>query len=150
MKTLSVIALITIPSLTCYSQIKRIVFVCEHGAAKSVIAATYFNKLANERKLPWEAICRGTNPDSTLTSATKKGLEADKLLNPDLKPEKLIMLDTSNVKKIILFTPLPKNFSSDIQTEDWSTLPNIEAGYSERRDALIKQITILLDSLEKH
>lgn len=27
----------------------RIVFVCEHGAAKSVIAAAYFNKLAAER-----------------------------------------------------------------------------------------------------
>jgi hypothetical protein len=26
-----------------------IVFVCEHGAAKSVIAAAYFNKLAQEK-----------------------------------------------------------------------------------------------------
>ena len=29
----------------------RVVFVCEHGAAKSLIAAAYFNKLAGERGL---------------------------------------------------------------------------------------------------
>lgn len=29
-----------------------VMFVCEHGAAKSVIATAYFNKLAAERGLP--------------------------------------------------------------------------------------------------
>jgi rhodanese-related sulfurtransferase len=29
-----------------------VVFVCEHGAAKSVIAAAFFNKLAADRHLP--------------------------------------------------------------------------------------------------
>ena len=29
---------------------EKIIFVCQHGAAKSVIAASYFNKLAKERK----------------------------------------------------------------------------------------------------
>ena len=29
-----------------------VVFVCEQGAAKSVIATSYFNKLARERGLP--------------------------------------------------------------------------------------------------
>ena len=33
------------------------VFVCEHGAAKSVIATAYFNKLAAERHLPVRATC---------------------------------------------------------------------------------------------
>ena len=28
-----------------------IIFVCEHGAAKSIIAAAYFNKYARERNL---------------------------------------------------------------------------------------------------
>jgi hypothetical protein len=36
-----------------------IVFVCEHGAAKSVIAATLFNKLAAEHGLRERAIYRG-------------------------------------------------------------------------------------------
>ena len=31
---------------------QTVVFVCEHGAAKSVIATTCFNKLAAERAVP--------------------------------------------------------------------------------------------------
>jgi len=38
------------------------VFICEHGAAKSVIAAAYFNKLAAERHLNFHAIARGLTP----------------------------------------------------------------------------------------
>jgi arsenate reductase (thioredoxin) len=46
-----------------------VVFVCEHGAAKSVIATAYFNKLAAERGLRTRAIYRGVNPDSALSAA---------------------------------------------------------------------------------
>ncbi|MGH9334858.1 MAG: hypothetical protein ACRD21_14045, partial [Vicinamibacteria bacterium] len=42
---------------------RTVVFVCEHGAAKSVIAAAHFNRLAKERELPFRAISRGTVPD---------------------------------------------------------------------------------------
>ncbi len=49
------------------TQTPIIVFVCEHGAAKSVIAATYFNKLANEKGLNLKAIARGTHPDQELS-----------------------------------------------------------------------------------
>src|SRR5215813_9354941 len=39
---------------------RAVVFVCEHGAAKSVIATAYFNKLAAERGLAYRATFRGT------------------------------------------------------------------------------------------
>ena len=44
-----------------------VVFVCEHGAAKSVIATAYFNKLAAERGLPYRATFRGTTPQEALS-----------------------------------------------------------------------------------
>jgi len=37
-----------------------VVFVCEHGSAKNVIAAAYFNKLAKEQNLKMQAVSRGT------------------------------------------------------------------------------------------
>jgi hypothetical protein len=46
-----------------------ILFICEHGAAKSVIAAAYFDILAGERGLKYRATFRGTNPDPTLAVA---------------------------------------------------------------------------------
>ena len=38
-----------------------VIFVCGHGAAKSVIATAYFNKLSAERGLPYRATFRGTS-----------------------------------------------------------------------------------------
>ena len=129
------------------AQNNRIIFVCEHGAAKSVIAADYFNKLAKERGLPYEALCRATAPDSTLHTATRAGLKTDNI-QPNLSPQKISLTDTTNVKRIILFTPLPKDFKTGIAVDDWSSIKNIDADYPHRRDAIVKQINLLLDALE--
>src|SRR5207245_656045 len=63
-----------------------VLFVCEHGAAKSVIAAAYFNKLAIERGLRYRAMFRGTNPQPEISPATVRGLNADGLEVPSAKP----------------------------------------------------------------
>jgi hypothetical protein len=43
----------------------QVLFVCEHGNVKSLMAVSYFNQLAQERRLPFRAVSRGTAPDST-------------------------------------------------------------------------------------
>ncbi|MBA4056850.1 MAG: hypothetical protein C0490_19205, partial [Marivirga sp.] len=75
MKSILLLFLICLIGIAVNGQSNKIVFVCEHGAAKSVIAADYFNKLAKERGLPWEAVCRATAPDSTLNAGTRAGLK---------------------------------------------------------------------------
>ena len=150
MRIRNLILLLILPILNIYGQTKKIVFVCEHGAAKSVIAATYFNKLAKERNLDWEATCRGTNPDDVVGSKIKDGLTADNLYDPALSPQKLSLQDTTDVEKIILFTPLPKDFKTKIDVEDWSEIPNVDGAYPDRRDAIVKKINLLLDSLEQN
>jgi arsenate reductase len=137
-----------IGAVQVYGQKQKVVFVCEHGAAKSVIATDYFNKLAAERGLNYEAVCRATVPDSTLTPATRAGLKADNI-HQNKNPQKLALADTVNVKRIILFTPLPSNYHTGVPTEDWSGAQNIDASYSQRKEAIIKKINTLLDSLEK-
>ena len=63
-----------------------IVFVCEHGAAKSVIATAYFNKIAAERGLRARAVYRGVNPQADLSVGALKGLRDDGLTVSDKKP----------------------------------------------------------------
>ena len=43
----------------------QVLFVCEHGNVKSLMAASYFNQLAAKRGLRLRAISRGSAPDST-------------------------------------------------------------------------------------
>jgi hypothetical protein len=42
----------------------QVVFVCEHGNVKSLMAASYFNTMAQARGLPFRAVSRGSAPDS--------------------------------------------------------------------------------------
>ena len=147
MKTVLAFVLFSAVALHAKGQKQKVVFVCEHGAAKSVIAANYFNKLAAERGLNYEAVCRATAPDSTLNAGTRNGLRSDNI--PQNKnPQKLTLTDTVNVKRIIMFTPVPGNFKTATPIEDWSSTQNIDGSYQQRRDAIVKRINALLDSLE--
>jgi arsenate reductase (thioredoxin) len=150
MKTALLFVLVILLTDLAMGQEKKIVFVCEHGAAKSVIAASYFNKLAKERNLDYVAECRGTFPDSVVSPGIKAGLTNDKVFDPTTKPQKLLITDTVNVERIILFTPLPSDINTTIKTENWSNIQNVDAGYEKRRDAIVKKINELLDSLEKN
>ena len=73
-----------------------IVFVCEHGAAKSVIATAYFNKLAAERGLSARATFRGTTPQDALSVRTVEGLRADGVAIPSGRPTAISDSDVSN------------------------------------------------------
>ena len=54
---------------------KAVVFVCEHGAAKSVVATAYFNTLAAERGLPFRATFRGTAPPGQPVGSRRRRVE---------------------------------------------------------------------------
>src|SRR5437899_9025225 len=77
-----------------------VVFVCEHGAAKSVIATTYFNKIAAERGLRARATYRGVNPQTDLSVGALKGLRDDGLVTPDEKPTPITQADVDTASVI--------------------------------------------------
>jgi arsenate reductase (thioredoxin) len=148
MKARLLFVFVTLTQLSM-AQDKKIIFVCQHGAAKSVIAASYFNKLAKDRNLNYTAECRGIDPDSVVSQSAKDGLTSDNLFDPKTRPQKLLAADTVNVERIILFAPLPSELKSSVKTEDWSQTENVNADYEKRRQAIVKKINELLDNLEK-
>ena len=54
----------------------RVVFVCEHGSVKSLIAASYFIRRARERGLAVRAVARGAAPDAQVPESVVQGLSA--------------------------------------------------------------------------
>jgi hypothetical protein len=54
-----------------------VVFVCEHGSVRSLIAMDYFNRSAGERGLAYRAGARGTAPDATVPGPVREGLRED-------------------------------------------------------------------------
>jgi hypothetical protein len=53
---------------------RTVVFVCQHGAAKSVLAAALVERLAADRGVPLRALARGTEPEPQIALAVAAGL----------------------------------------------------------------------------
>lgn len=119
------------------------IFVCEHGAAKSIIAATYFNKLANERNLNIRAIARATNPDSELSPKTIAGLQQDGLSTAESVPQKLTLREVESAQQIISFCELPEEYQSKIPIEQWNDVPSVSEDYEKARDEILEKLNQL-------
>jgi arsenate reductase len=128
---------------------QQFVFVCEHGAAKSVIAAAYFNKLAAERGLPDRAIYRGASPQAELSVSALKGLEQDGLALPSAKPSPITNADVTAATHIFAIgCTLPSHAASSGKADNWNDVPD-DQGYAAQRDAIKKHVERLIDQLQK-
>ena len=130
------------------NQNSKIVFVCEHGAAKSVIAAAYFNKLAEERNSDVRAIACGTNPDPELSPKAITGLRDDGLIPTELVPQKLSLADIESAQRIITFCELPAEYKQKANVEQWDGVPPVIENYERARDAILEHINQLLKQQE--
>jgi protein-tyrosine-phosphatase len=124
-----------------------VVFVCEHGAARSVIAAAYFNKLAAERHLPYRAIARGTSPQENLSAAAVRGLEQDRVDFERESPKLLTEADMKDAVRIVAFCPIPDAFSRAIPVDEHDDVPDVGKSYAGARDRLLVYIKELLEEL---
>jgi len=126
------------------------VFVCEHGAALSVIATTLFNQLAAARGLPQRAVYRGVDPQADLSVATLKGLREDGLLLPTDKPTAIAAADVAAATHIFAIgCALPSVASASGKAEDWSDVPLVSEGYAAARDAIRRHVEHLIDQLAR-
>ena len=124
-----------------------IVFVCEHGAAKSIIAAAYFNKITSERGLNVHGAARGTSPDAEISPKTIQGLESDSVAPTESAPKRLTLEEVESAQRIISFCELPKEFQGEAPIERWNNVPPVSEGYEKAREAIVQGIYRLLDTL---
>jgi len=122
-----------------------IVFVCEHGAAKSILAAAYFNQLARKMGLDLQAVARGTNPDNELSPQTVKGLSEDGLTPTETAPQKLTEADVQSAQRVIAFCELPTEYQGQAKIERWDDIPPVSENYEQARDAIVERIHQMLD-----
>src|SRR5687767_39690 len=129
------------------NQNSMIVFVCEHGAAKSILAAAYFNKMAREKDLSLTAIARGTHPDAELSTKTVAGLRADGLTPTEASPTKLNGKDLDDAQLVVSFCTLPEEYVQKARVEYWEDVPPVSEDYEKARDAILEHIQKLMNHL---
>ena len=130
------------------NQVPTVVFVCEHGAAKSVVSAAHFNRLAKERNLNLRAVSRGTNPDKEMPVNTINALKADGLDVGITKPTKLTKPDVVGAVRVVTFCQLPEAFANVTPVERWDDVPPMSEDYNKFRDTVVERIKRLLAELE--
>jgi arsenate reductase len=125
-----------------------VLFVCEHGAAKSIIAAAEFNRIASQRGLAHRAISRGTNPDPQFAPGVIAGLRKDGLSVPSGKPQLLTAADIKKADRVVtLGCKLPEPQSSAGKTADWSDIASPSQSYDAARKDIARHVQQLVDEL---
>ena len=150
-KKIAVVILFAMTFIGCgeKTETKEILFVCTHGAARSPIATAYFNKLAKEQGLNYNAVFRGTEPDKVLTKETINGLNKDGFDIRDWKPRKVSGQDIEKAYKIITFDcSLPTNVAAAENKYQWNGTPSISKDYEKARSAIKEKVEQLVVSLE--
>jgi protein-tyrosine-phosphatase len=127
------------------NQNSKIIFVCEHGAAKSIMAAAYFNKLAQEIGLDQQAIAGGTTPDPQLSQTAVKGLREDGLTPSPTTPQKLSSEELQTASQVIAFCKLPESYRYQGAIEYWEDVPPVSEDYEKARDDIVKRIKKLIN-----
>jgi arsenate reductase len=127
---------------------REVVFVCEHGAALSVVSAAYFNKLARGQHLGFHAVPRGVTLQENLSPQATAGLKNDGLA-PDIeKPLGLSKAEVSNANRVVTFFPIPEKYATKTPVENWNDVTWGPGSYEKSRDAILKHMQELLTRLK--
>ena len=126
-----------------------VLFVCEHGSAKSLLAATLFNREAAARHLKFHAIARGTAPEPAPQPATRNGLLSDGLDVAAFVPQRVTAADIEVAVTVVSFKVdlAPFNPASRPVTH-WDDTPPVSANYVRARDAILARIDGLIDQIQ--
>jgi protein-tyrosine-phosphatase len=122
-----------------------VLFVCLHGAAKSVVGAAHFRRLAAARGLQIDAAAAGTEPDAELTPRAVKGLAGDGLAPAPARPRPVTLYDLATASRVVSFgcDVTPK---AGVAVDQWD-VPNIGDGYETARDRIIANVERLVAEL---
>jgi protein-tyrosine-phosphatase len=123
----------------------RVLFVCLHGAAKSVVAAAHFRRLAAARGLAMDAVAAGTEPDPELAAGAMKGLADEGLRPAPSRPRPVTLHDLDTASHVVSFgceiTP-----SRGQAVEQWD-VPAVSEGYAAARDRIVANVERLVADL---
>jgi hypothetical protein len=125
---------------------QSVLFVCLHGAAKSVIAAHYLERLAAARGISLRASSAGLEPDASIPPHVVAGLREDGIdvagTVPTLATEALV----NGADHVVSFGCDVAGLGRDDVTR-WDDVPAVSDGYAEARAAIVTRVQALLDHL---
>ena len=127
-----------------------VLFMCPHGAAKSVLASTYFQRLAKERGLNVRVTSAGTEPDPTVAPAVAAHLRKQGYTVPSEAPRKASNEDLATADVVISIgcdlsgLPAPKG-----KLLMWDEVPSPSQDFAGADEAIRKRVVALIEELAR-
>lgn len=125
-----------------------ILFLCPHHAAKSVIAAAYFNRLAQQHQLPFAADSAGTEPADTVSTAVSEMLRSESIDVSQHQPRLVTHDKLTQAYRVISMgcTPEELNIAPE-RVEQWSDVRMVSEDLHPARDAIRTRVEELIAQL---
>jgi arsenate reductase (thioredoxin) len=128
--------------------VRTVVFVCQHGAAKSVLAAALLERLAAEQGLPLRALARGTQPEPQVAPAVTAALLAQGIDVGAWQPRPVTPDDLARAWRVISFGPdLSQLHHAGTPVQVWSNVPAVADGLQAAQAAIAGRLSTLLQDL---
>lgn len=127
---------------------QTVLFMCPHGAAKSVLASAYFQRLARERGLDVRVQSAGTEPDDTISPAVAAHLHRQGYHVSTAPPRKVSPSDIASADVVIAIgcdlSGLPQPRGKLLR---WDDVPALSEDFTRADEAIRKRVTDLIEEL---
>jgi arsenate reductase (thioredoxin) len=134
--------------------VRTVVFVCQHGAAKSVLAAALLERLAAEHGISLRALARGTEPEPEpepqpqVAPAVAAGLLAERIDVRAWQPRPLTPGDLAQAWRVVSFGPdLSDLLPAGTLVQVWSDVPAVADGFQAAQAVIAVRLSALLEDL---
>lgn len=128
------------------TQHSKVLFVCLHGSAKSLIAAESFNRLAAARGLGARAASAGMEPDDAIPPRVVQGLRADGVEVGGRRPRRPTPDDVDGAAVIVTFgCDLGALAAGATRIDRWDDVPAVSEDFTRARDVIVARVTGLLE-----
>jgi arsenate reductase (thioredoxin) len=126
----------------------HVLFVCEHGTVRSLIAKLEFEAYAKRVGLRMSAVSRGTQADSAVPGWMLKALDGDQIALGIWRPQQLLSSDLASAAMVVSFdVPTAATSAATAPRTQWDGLPSVSQNYVQGRDAIHARVHRLVDSL---
>jgi protein-tyrosine-phosphatase len=125
----------------------HILFVCLHGAAKSVLAAMHFRELAARRGLRVGVTFAGMEPDAEIAPRVVKELLSEGIDLQGARPRLVTSEDVAAASRIVTFGCGLGALEPRVPVDHWDEVPAVSDDYATAREAIDARVALLVEEL---
>jgi protein-tyrosine-phosphatase len=126
-----------------------VLFVCLHGAAKSVLAAAHFQRLADRRGLGVRADFAGTEPEPAIAPGVLEALRAEGIDLGARRPRRVTPEEMARAWRVISFGCDLDGLAPGARIVRWDDVPAVGENYDTARAAIDARVAGLLEDYTK-